>query len=154
MCRRAVEIENLALPIRAGRTGPAPGRSAWKQQAWKRRIQTRTYGGVGARRARLPSTRLRECPGPKLWVGCLLLVSGSLVTWMRRSGQRCEGRKPYDETAEEGMVVEKMKTWRKEGKSFKEIAEALNTEGVPPRSGVESKWHPTQVQQVLNRVKG
>ena len=34
---------------------------------------------------RLP-TRLRECPGPKLWVGCLLLVSGSVVTYGEAEG--------------------------------------------------------------------
>lgn len=73
---------------------------------------------------------------------------------MRRSGQRCEGRKSYGETPAERQVVEKMTGWRKEHKSFKEIAEALNTEGVPPRSGVAAKWHPTQVQRVLKRVKG
>jgi DNA invertase Pin-like site-specific DNA recombinase len=73
---------------------------------------------------------------------------------MRRAGQRCEGRKAYGATPEEQAVVEKMNAWRKEKKSYAEIAAALNTENVPPQSGVESKWHTTQVQRVLKRLKG
>ncbi len=89
------------------------------------------------------------------WEKCLIVqkLRASRLR-MRRSGQRCEGRKPYGETPDERQIVERMKAWRTERKSFKEIAEALNADGVPPRSGVESKWHPTQVQRVLKRVKG
>jgi DNA invertase Pin-like site-specific DNA recombinase len=89
------------------------------------------------------------------WEKCLIVqkLRASRLR-MRRSGQRCEGRKPYGETPAERLVIEKMTAWRKDRKSFKEIAEALNTEGVPPRSGVTAKWHPTQVQRVLKRVKG
>jgi DNA invertase Pin-like site-specific DNA recombinase len=89
------------------------------------------------------------------WEKCLIVqkLRASRLR-MRRSGQRCEGRKPYGETPEERTVVEKMKTWRKERKSFAEIAAALNAEGVPPRSGAESKWHPTQVQRVMKRLTG
>ncbi len=89
------------------------------------------------------------------WEKCLIVqkLRASRLR-MRRSGQRCEGRKPYGETPEERIVVEKMKTWRKERKSFAEIAAALNAEGVPPRSGGGSKWHTTQVQRVLKRLSG
>ena len=37
------------------------------------------------------------------------------------------------------------------GKSYVAIAEQLNTEGVKPRSG--AKWHPTQVQRVIQRAE-
>lgn len=72
---------------------------------------------------------------------------------IRRSGQRCEGRKPYGSTPEEQAVIEKMKAWRKEEKSFLEIAAALNAENIPTSTGPGTKWHPTQVQRILGRLK-
>jgi DNA invertase Pin-like site-specific DNA recombinase len=89
------------------------------------------------------------------WEKCLIVqkLRASRLR-IRRAGGRCEGRKPYGETPEDQVVVEKMKTWRKEKKSFVEIADALNAENIPTQSGGESKWHPTQVQRVLKRVNG
>jgi DNA invertase Pin-like site-specific DNA recombinase len=86
------------------------------------------------------------------WEKCLIVqkLRASRLR-LRRGGQRCEGRKPYGETPEERAVVEKMKAWRDDGKSYVEIAAALNGENVPPRSGSGAKWHPTQVQRVLRR---
>lgn len=57
----------------------------------------------------------------------------------------------YGSTPTEQAVIEKMKAWRKERKSFAEIANALNGEGIPPRAGGEAKWHATQVVRVLKR---
>jgi DNA invertase Pin-like site-specific DNA recombinase len=86
------------------------------------------------------------------WEKCLIVqkLRASRLR-MRRSGQRCEGRKPYGETADEKGVVEKMKKWREEGESFAGIAGLLNAENVPTRVGKASRWHPTQVQRVLKR---
>jgi intein-encoded DNA endonuclease-like protein len=70
---------------------------------------------------------------------------------MRRAGQRCEGKKPYGYTSEEAKVVESILSLRKQGKSYVAIADELNTEGIKPRTG--QKWHPTQVQRVIQRAK-
>src|SRR5206468_2759910 len=61
------------------------------------------------------------------WEKCLIVqkLRASRLR-MRRAGQRCEGRKPYGETADEQAVIFKMKAWRKERRSFAEIAAALN----------------------------
>lgn len=68
---------------------------------------------------------------------------------LRRSGQRCEGRKPYGENPEEQAVVAQIHALRNEGLSYVAIATRLNGEGVKSRS--EANWHPTQVRRVLTR---
>jgi Recombinase len=70
---------------------------------------------------------------------------------MRRSGQRCEGRKPYGSPPEEQAVIERIRSLRKARKSFAEIADALNTGNIPTRTGQGTKWHPTQTQRILGR---
>jgi DNA invertase Pin-like site-specific DNA recombinase len=70
---------------------------------------------------------------------------------MRRAGQRCEGQKPYGHTPEEQQTVEKILSLRKAKKSYVTIAEQLNEDGVKPRAG--QKWHPTQVQRVIQRAE-
>jgi DNA invertase Pin-like site-specific DNA recombinase len=70
---------------------------------------------------------------------------------MRRSGQRCEGAKPYGDTPEEQKTVETILSLRKDGKSLVAIAEQLNADTVKPRTG--HKWHPTQIQRVLSRAE-
>lgn len=69
---------------------------------------------------------------------------------MRRAGQRCEGKKPYGHTPEEAKVVDSIITLRKQGKSYVAIADQLNGSGIKPRTG--QKWHPTQVQRVIQRA--
>lgn len=87
------------------------------------------------------------------WEKCLIVqkLRASRLR-IRRSGGRCEGRKPYGARPEEQAVIEKMITWRKERKSFAEIAAALNAENVPTRTGPGTKWHPTQVQRIAGRI--
>jgi DNA invertase Pin-like site-specific DNA recombinase len=87
------------------------------------------------------------------WEKCLIVqkLRASRLR-MRRSGQRCEGRKPYGETPEEQAVVQRMKALRGEGKSFAEIADTLNAEKVPTRTGTGTRWHPTQLQRILKRT--
>ena len=70
---------------------------------------------------------------------------------MRRAGERCEGAKPYGHTPEEQQIVEKILSFRREKKSYVTIAEQLNNDGVRPRTG--QKWHPTQVQRVIQRAE-
>jgi DNA invertase Pin-like site-specific DNA recombinase len=66
---------------------------------------------------------------------------------IRRSGVRCEGKKPFGHTPDEQKIIQYILTLRNEKKSFTAIAEQLNGEGVKSRSG--GKWHPTQVQRVV-----
>ena len=70
---------------------------------------------------------------------------------MRRAGLRCEGKKPYGFTADEKAIADSILALRKSGKSVATIAEQLNADGIKSRSG--SKWHPTQVQRVLQRAE-
>lgn len=70
---------------------------------------------------------------------------------IRRAGGRCEGNKPYGHTPEEQETVDSILSLRKSGKSYVAIAEQLNGEGVKSRSG--AKWHPTQVQRVIQRAE-
>jgi|ERR1035437_282103 DNA invertase Pin-like site-specific DNA recombinase len=70
---------------------------------------------------------------------------------MRRSGQRCEGKKPYGHTPEEQKIIETIVALRQQRKSIAAIAVQLNADGVKSRSGLE--WHPTQVQRVIQRAK-
>ena len=89
------------------------------------------------------------------WEKCLIVqkLRASRLR-IRRSGQRCEGRKAYGVTPEEQRVIEKMVAWRKERKSYAEIAKSLNAQGIPTRMGSETKWHPTQIQRIISRQKG
>jgi len=88
------------------------------------------------------------------WEKCLIVqkLRASRLR-IRRSGQRCEGRKAYGVTPEEQKVIEKIVVWRKERKSYAEIASGLNAEGIPTRMGSETNWHPTQVQRIISRQK-
>jgi DNA invertase Pin-like site-specific DNA recombinase len=70
---------------------------------------------------------------------------------IRRAGGRCEGKKPYGHTAEEARIVESILSYRKDGKSYVAISEQLNADGIKSRSG--KRWHPTQVQRVIQRAE-
>jgi DNA invertase Pin-like site-specific DNA recombinase len=70
---------------------------------------------------------------------------------IRRSGGRCEGKKPYGHSVEEAKVVDAILEYRKSRMSYVTIADKMNTDGVKSRSG--KAWHPTQVQRVIMRGK-
>lgn len=74
---------------------------------------------------------------------------------VRKSGERCEGRKPYGFADEERAVIQRMKDLKASGQSLVAIAETLNREGVKPRgterAGKETKWHPTMIHRILSR---
>jgi DNA invertase Pin-like site-specific DNA recombinase len=67
---------------------------------------------------------------------------------------RCEGRKPFGTFPGEAEIVEKIKAMRKKPRkgerlSFAAIAEQLNEEGVPTRTG--KPWSPSTVGNILGR---
>jgi len=80
----------------------------------------------------------------------------SIVTKLRvarnraraRTG-RCEGRKPYGAYTGEEAVVQRMKAWRKGGMTTRQIAEALNADGIRPRSG--GTWKHSVIAAVVKR---
>lgn len=71
---------------------------------------------------------------------------------------RCEGRKPYGDTPEEQAVLRRMRALRRRGRdgkpshTYQEIAELLNKEGAPTKTG--GQWSRALVHGVLNRRDG
>ena len=74
---------------------------------------------------------------------------------IRKTKGKCEGRKPFGESAEESAVIQRIRTLRSEGATIKAIADALNQENIPTqskvRAGTTTKWHPTMIGRILNR---
>lgn len=64
---------------------------------------------------------------------------------------RCEGRKPYGARPGEQAVVGRMIALREQGIAVDRIAEILNREGAPPRSG--QRWYATSVYRILKAAK-
>jgi DNA invertase Pin-like site-specific DNA recombinase len=62
---------------------------------------------------------------------------------------RCEGRKPYGFYVGEAEALNRMQELREAGMSFAAISEALNTEGLKPRTG--DQWWPGIVHRILTR---
>jgi DNA invertase Pin-like site-specific DNA recombinase len=77
-------------------------------------------------------------------------------TRIRKTQGRCEGRKPYGETEEERRVIQRIKQLKETGETIAAIAHRLNLEGfvsrTKVRAGKVTKWHPTMIQRILNRV--
>ncbi len=74
---------------------------------------------------------------------------------VRAERGRCEGRKPYGETAGEQAVIRRIRAMRRKrkggfkGMSMRAIAERLNGEGIPTKGGAQ--WTATQVHRILHR---
>jgi DNA invertase Pin-like site-specific DNA recombinase len=66
----------------------------------------------------------------------------------RASTGRCEGRKPFGRDETELATMERMKALRAEGLAFDRIAEQLNSEELPTRTG--KHWHGVVVNRILN----
>lgn len=64
---------------------------------------------------------------------------------------RCEGRKPYGSNAVERATVGQIMVFREQGLTTRQIADALNTEGIPTRSG--GQWRHSVVASVLSRSR-
>ncbi len=73
---------------------------------------------------------------------------------IRSKAGKCEGRKAFGEKPGEAEVVDQIKALRRKpikGRrlSFAAIADRLNDEGVPTRSG--GQWRPSTIGQILSR---
>ena len=74
----------------------------------------------------------------------------------RRATGRCEGRKPYGAKPGEAEVVAYIAKLRRKPKggerlSFASIAERLNAEAIPTRTG--RPWAPETVRGIVSRGK-
>jgi DNA invertase Pin-like site-specific DNA recombinase len=69
----------------------------------------------------------------------------------RAAEGRCEGRKPFGRDAEEQKALVRMRALRGDGLSFDKIAERLNEEGAPTRTG--KRWHVVVVNRILTGKK-
>lgn len=78
---------------------------------------------------------------------CLVMKLRAARNRIRRSGQRCEGAKPFGRNDTERAVIAEIQQLRDEGVSYDLIAGHLNAAAVPPRRG--KRWHATQVRRVL-----
>lgn len=70
---------------------------------------------------------------------------------MRKRAQtgRCEGRKPFGTRPNEASAIARMKELRAQGLGFDAIAQQLNSEGIPTRTG--KPWHGFVVNTILSR---
>jgi DNA invertase Pin-like site-specific DNA recombinase len=76
----------------------------------------------------------------------VLKLRGARQRMKKKSG-RCEGRKPYGKTLAERETIQRMKVLRSGRYSYEEIAAALDSEGLPPRSG--RSWNAIVVNRIL-----
>ena len=67
----------------------------------------------------------------------------------KRESGRCEGIKPYGTLDGEPQVIGRMRELKAQGIGLSAIAQALNDEGIRPRSG--SRWFPMTVSRILER---
>jgi len=63
---------------------------------------------------------------------------------------KCEGRKLYGFRLGETDVIARMKELRDSGRNFRQIAAALNAEGIKTRT-TGKRWHGSAVSQILKR---
>lgn len=69
---------------------------------------------------------------------------------MKEATGRCEGRKPFGDRPGEAAVIAVMKEYRATGQTFSTIADALNFQKHPSRSG--KPWIGATVQKILARL--
>ena len=67
----------------------------------------------------------------------------------KRESGRCEGIKPYGTLDGEPQVIGRMRELKAQGIGLSAIAQALNDEGIRPRSG--ARWFPMTVSRILER---
>jgi hypothetical protein len=70
--------------------------------------------------------------------------------YIRNSGLRCEGRKPYGYKPGETEIINTMRSLRASRLSYDKIAEALNANGIPSRSGI--LWNGCTISRILKRI--
>ena len=64
---------------------------------------------------------------------------------------RLEGRKPYGSKSGEMNVVDKILRWRRDNRSFNEIAKTLNEQGHTTQTG--KQWRSQQVSDIWDRYR-
>lgn len=70
----------------------------------------------------------------------------------KRVTGRCEGRKPFGARPGEAAVIDRMVALRAEGASLATIAQSLNADGAPTRTGTQ--WAAETVRGILARRAG
>jgi len=69
--------------------------------------------------------------------------------YIRQSGLRCEGIRPYGDKPGEPETLKTIQSLRSSGLSCDKIAESLNADGVPARQG--GKWNGATINKILKR---
>ncbi len=69
---------------------------------------------------------------------------------IRASGQRCEGQKPYRDTAAGQAALTRILELRADGLGADRIAQRLNDEGIPTKRG-NTRWHGSTVRKMLSK---
>ena len=76
-------------------------------------------------------------------------------TRIRKSGGRCEGRKPYGVNDDEKAIIARIIDLKGSGVKPAAIAGCLNTENIKPRgakrAGRDTAWHPVMIYRILER---
>lgn len=73
-------------------------------------------------------------------------------TAIKKSGQRCEGRKPYGYYEPERVILDEMVRLWLGGSSYTAIARSFNMRSIRTRSG--GQWHPYTVSRIVQRERG
>ena len=70
---------------------------------------------------------------------------------IRARGERCEGRRPFGFRLGEAETLAQMRIWRAEGDTYAQIADKLNADEIPSRTG--KPWHTPTVHKILMRLE-
>jgi DNA invertase Pin-like site-specific DNA recombinase len=69
---------------------------------------------------------------------------------VRTQDGRCEGRKPFGDRPGEQEIIERIQKLAGKGLNYSQIAEKLNSEGLPTRA--DGTWYPATVSRILARA--
>jgi DNA invertase Pin-like site-specific DNA recombinase len=69
---------------------------------------------------------------------------------MKAATGRCEGRKPYGTRDGEAAVIQRMRQLRSSGMAFRDIAAALNSDGIETRTPGK-RWRGYTINSILRR---
>jgi site-specific DNA recombinase len=77
-------------------------------------------------------------------------LGGSALGWARSRDVDCDGRRVVHPVEDEQATVERILELHHEGRTLREIAEALTSEGRPTKRG--GRWQPQTIANVLARA--
>lgn len=102
-----------------------------------------------------------DSPDPDNWfIGSLFLLMAEwdkrkvvhrfneAKTRIRKQGRKCDGPKGYSEIPQWAHVVETARQHRNSGSTYLQIADILNSQGIPTMKN--KRWHASTVRQMLN----